>query len=70
MKATEITNVNIYQVEESGDWYYAAFAGAEYDECSEVDVPWDATEDEARAEMRKVYPGAVINRVEDIGLRG
>jgi hypothetical protein len=60
--------INIYR--SGGEWYGARWIDGEYDGCDELDVPGDASEDEARlcAETMPLLVAGPreIRRVDDV----
>ena len=58
-----ITKINIYK--NRGEWCYAAMTSEGHDHGDVIDVLDNASEDEARAEIAKQFPGAKIDRVTD-----
>lgn len=65
MNATaRITTVNIYRY--GTDWCYRADDANGFNHADVIDLDDGATEDDARAEIAKHFPGAEIKRVADL----
>lgn len=58
-----ISNVNIYR-DETGRWYFAAWAGFEFDCTDEMDDV--ESESEATAWVHALWPEAQVRRVADL----
>lgn len=54
-------SINIYRA--SGQWCYAAWISREYDHSDTLEA---SSEEEARAEVLAMFPGADVRRVADV----